>query len=61
MLYDVFVSHILLASFTCSESDIKKVSDHTSTDDSLFGKFVIQFSLNSGADLFWGNQKSKKK
>jgi len=61
MLHDVSVLHILLVSFTFMDSNIKKVSDFTSTDDSLFGKFQLYNSVLTVEHIYYGESRNQRK
>lgn len=61
MLYDGFVPHILLVSFTFTESNIKKVSDYTSTDDSLFDNFQLYNSVLIVEQSYFGETRNQRK
>lgn len=56
-----FVSHIILASFAFTESNIKKISDHTSTHDSLFGKFQLYNSALIVEQIYLGETRNQRK
>lgn len=61
MLFDGFVSHLLLASPIFTESNIKKVSYYTSTNDSLFVKFHLYKSVLIVEQICCGESRNQRK
>lgn len=60
MLYDVFVSRILLASFTFTKSNIKNVSECPSTGNLLFGKFQLYNSVLLVEQIYSGESRNQR-